>query len=217
MTAQDEESPLADEEFECSIELGPGWVDMTLRTGTTAEAEALAGQIVGLRGARAMTIDKGAFFADLVERAVRLNDGGPIMAAVCYAENGEALADFVIDSYREEGPTRPRRAEVHTLLLNWAGVETTGENEVTYPDLPSGPAVRVRSKVRTKQMLGLWHQDSGTVRYAVAPPGLRSLIVVTANWQNMDRSDEIAWLVDELMLTLQVTILEAHGDPVPAA
>ncbi|MGW4031353.1 hypothetical protein ACWEFL_18905 [Streptomyces sp. NPDC004838] len=211
MTAQDKGNPLETEEFACSVELGPGWLDLTLDTGTRAEAEALAARIVKQAGARTMTIKPKALFEDIVARSVDLNADEPVMVAVCYAETGEALTELVIDSYRDENGPRPGREQMGELLLEWAGADPNKGTDVTYPDLPAGSAVRVRTLVRTKQMLGLWREASGSVRYAVSVPGIRSVIVATATWQNLERSDEIAWLVDQLMPTLRVELIGADG------
>jgi hypothetical protein len=211
MKAQDEGAPLEVENFACSVQLGPGWLDLTLNTGTRAEAEELAGEIVRAEGARIMTIKPRVFFEDLAARAVDLNADEPIMVAACYAESGEALADLVIDSYRDEARPRPGAKEMGELLLEWAGAKPDNGTEVSYPDLPVGPAVRVRTVTRTRQLLGLYRQDGGAIRYAVSVPGVRSVIVATATWRNMERSDEVALLVDQLMPTLRVEVLSA-GD-----
>jgi hypothetical protein len=211
MTAQDKSTSLETENFACSVALGPGWLDLTLPTGTRPEAEALAARTVRENGALAMDIDRVALQADLTERALELNADTPIMVAVCYAQTGEALADLVIDSYRDEDVPRPGREEMGALLTDWSGAKKD-DAEVSFLDLPAGPAVRVRTVVRSKQLLGLWSHYHGAVRYGVSVPGVRSVIVVTATWRNNARSDEIAWLVDQLMPTLYVELLDQDGE-----
>lgn len=45
MTTPDDPAPL-DETFECTFEFQPGWIDLTLRDGTKAEAKELATEVV---------------------------------------------------------------------------------------------------------------------------------------------------------------------------
>ncbi|MFF3552339.1 hypothetical protein ACWD4V_18995 [Streptomyces tsukubensis] len=215
MTAQDEEAPPV-EDLVCCVELGPGWVDLTLATGARTEAEALARRTVELYGPRGLRIDEKALFDDVADRAAALNAEGPVMAAAFYSGTGEAVADFVIDTYLDtwsepdagdgdaSGPGRPGLDEARALLLDRSAPGTAAGPDVTYPDLPAGPAVRVRSQVRTRQLLGLWRQDTGSLTYAVLPPGVRSLVLGSFTWRNMAQTEKVARLADELMATLRV-------------
>ncbi|MGW5677648.1 hypothetical protein ACWEV4_21610 [Streptomyces sp. NPDC003860] len=203
------------EDLVCCVQLGPGWVDLTLATGARSEAEALAAATVERYGPRGLAIEKKAFFEDVADRATALNADGPIMAAAFYSGAGEAVVDFVIDSYLDDadadgqGPPRPDLDEARSLLLDWVGSDTTGEPEVTYPNLDAGPAVRLRSQVTTKQLFGLWRQDTGSLTYAVLPPGVQSVVLASFTWRNMDQTGKVAQLAGELMATLQVTLAES--------
>ncbi|MEU3597539.1 hypothetical protein ABZ714_02195 [Streptomyces sp. NPDC006798] len=217
MTAQDEHAPPV-EDLVCWVGLGPGWVDLTLTTGVRTEAEALARRAVELYGPRGLRIEEQVLFDDVADRAMALNAEAPVMAAAFYTGTGEALADFVIDIYLDQqepgiadgdaaddpDPPRPGLDEARTLLLDWAGGGTAGTPEVTYPDLPAGPAVRVRSQVRTRQLLGLVRHDTGSLTYAVLPPGVRSLALASFTWRNMAQTEKVTTLADELMSTLRV-------------
>ncbi|AZK94963.1 MULTISPECIES: hypothetical protein [Streptomyces] len=216
MTAQDEEAPPV-EDLVCCVELGPGWVDLTLATGARTEAEALARRTVELYGPRGLRIDEKALFDDVADRAAALNAEAPVMAAAFYSGTGEAVADFVIDTYLDtwsepaaadaedrEGPARPGLDEARALLLDRSAPGTAAGPDVTYPDLPAGPAVRVGSQVRTRQLLGLWRQDTGSLTYAVLPPGVRSLVLASFTWRNMAQTEKVTRLADELMATLRV-------------
>ncbi|MGV9312807.1 hypothetical protein ACWDR0_11495 [Streptomyces sp. NPDC003691] len=244
MTAQDEEAPPV-EDLVCCVELGPGWVDLTLATGARTEAEALARRTVELYGPRGLRIEEKALFDDVADRAAALNAGAPVMAAAFYSGTGEALADFVIDTCLDiwsdpvaagtdggpdakedadeagsedtdeegAGPPRPGLDEARALLLDRSVPGKAAVPEVTYPDLPAGPAVRVRSQVRTRQLLGLWRQDTGSLTYAVLPPGVRSLVLASFTWRNMAQTEKVTGLADELMSTLRVVPAAADGPP----
>ncbi|MEW2162901.1 hypothetical protein AB0912_07860 [Streptomyces sp. NPDC007084] len=215
MTAPDEPAPLA-EDFECRLEFQPGWIDLTLREGTRAEAKALATQVVNSLNPLGLEVEKSAVFDDMVERAVDLNEDIPTLAAAYYTESGEALANLMVDSYGDEGVERPTREDFRPVLLEWANGEIAGEPRVEYLDLPAGPAVRVQAMLRVKRMFGFGRKLTEFIRYAVLPPGMKSLIVVTVTWEAIARTEDIAELADEAVRTLRITPL-APGDGVPAA
>lgn len=210
MTTPDEGAPLV-EDFECRFEFQPGWIDLTLREGTKAEAKALATEVMNTLNPLALEIEKSAVFDDMVERAVDLNDDVPAMAGAYYTESGEALANLMVDSYGDEGVARPTREEVQPLLLEWENGEVAGEPQVTYLDLPAGPAVRVQSMLQVKRMLGFGRKLTEFIKYAVFPPGMKSLVVVTVTWEAIARTEEIAALADEAIQTLRITPLAPEG------
>ncbi|MFD4522691.1 hypothetical protein ACFWP7_01870 [Streptomyces sp. NPDC058470] len=215
MTTPDEGAPLA-EAFECRFDFQPGWIDLTLREGTKAEAKALATQVVNSLNPLGLEIEKSAVFDDMVERAVDLNDDAPTLAAAYYTESGEALAGLVVDSYGDEGVERPTREEVQPLLLEWENAEVAGDPQITYLELPTGPAVRVQSVLKVKRMFGLGRKLTEFVRYAVFPPGMKSLVVVTVTWEAIARTEEITALADEAIQTMGLTPLAA-GSTEPVA
>ncbi|MGW2782857.1 hypothetical protein ACWC3X_16680 [Streptomyces populi] len=214
MTTPDEGAPLV-EDFECCFEFQPGWIDLTLREGTKAEAKALATQVVNSLNPLALEIEKSAVFDDMVDRAVDLNDDAPTLAAAYYTESGEALANLMVDSYGDEGVERPTREEVQPLLLEWANGEVTGDPQVAYLDLPAGPAVRVQSMLQVKRVLGFGRKLTEFIKYAVFPPGMKSLVVITVTWEAIARTEEITELADEAVQTLRLTPLAASdGAPI---
>lgn len=215
MTAPDEGAPL-DETFECTFEFQPGWIDLTLREGTKAEAKGLATDVVNRLNPLALEIEKSAVFDDMVERAVDLNEDVPTLAAAYYSEAGEALANLMVDSYGDEGVPRPGADEIVPLLLEWGNAQVTGEPQITHLELAAGPAVRVQSMLQVKRMLGFGRKLTEFVKYAVFPPGMQSLIVVTVTWEKIALTEEIAELADEALRTLRITPLPAGGTTTPA-
>ncbi len=210
MTTPEDPVPLV-ENFECRFDFQPGWVDLTLKEGTKAEARALATEIVDGLGPLALEIEKSAVHDDMVERAVDLNDDVPVLAAAYYAENPKALANLMVDSYGDEGVARPTREEVRPMLLEWGNAEHSGEPHVTYPELPAGPAVRVQSVLQMKRLFGFGRKTAGFIKYAVFPPEMQSLIVVTVTWEAIARTEEIARLADEAVQSLRITPLASGG------
>ncbi|MCX5332250.1 MULTISPECIES: hypothetical protein [unclassified Streptomyces] len=206
MTAPDDPAPL-DETFECTFEFQPGWIDLTLREGTKAEAKALATEVVNRLNPLGLEIEKSAVFDDMVERAVDLNDDVPTLAAAYYSEAGEALANLMVDSYGDEGVPRPGADEVIPLLLEWGNAQVTGTPEITHLELTAGPAVRIQAMLQAKRMLGFGRKLTEFIKYAVFPPDMQSLIVVTVTWEKIAVTEQIAELADEAVRTMRITPL----------
>lgn len=206
MTAPDDPAPL-DETYECTFEFQPGWIDLTLRDGTKAEAKALATEVVNRLNPLGLEIEKSAVFDDMVERAVDLNDDVPTLAAAYYSEAGEALANLMVDSYGDEGVPRPGADEVIPLLLEWGNAKVTGTPEITHLELAAGPAVRIQAMLQAKRMLGFGRKLTEFIKYAVFPPDMQSLIVVTVTWEKIAVTEQIAELADEAVRTMRITPL----------
>ncbi|MGW7208260.1 hypothetical protein [Streptomyces sp. NPDC054837] len=206
MTAPEDPAPL-DETFECTFEFQPGWIDLTLRDGTKAEAKALATEVVNRLNPLGLEIEKSAVFDDMVERAVDLNDDVPTLAAAYYSEAGEALANLMVDSYGDEGVPRPGADEVIPLLLEWGNAQVTGTPEITHLELAAGPAVRIQAMLQAKRMLGFGRKLTEFIKYAVFPPDMQSLIVVTVTWEKIAVTEQIAELADEAVRTMRITPL----------
>ncbi|PTM99576.1 hypothetical protein LXH13_12115 [Streptomyces spinosirectus] len=215
MTASSEGAPLA-EPYECIFEFQPGWIDLTLQEGTKAEAMALATEVVSGLNPLGLAIETRAAFDDMVQRAVRLNDDVPVLAAAYYTETGEALANLMVDGYRDEGVPRPSAEEVTPLMLQWANAQVTGEPQITRLELPAGPAVRVQSMLKVKRRLGFGRKLTEYIRYAVFPPRLQTLVVVTITWEKIARSEEITALADEAVRSMQLNPVSREGVPIPA-
>lgn len=206
MSTPDDAAPL-DETFECSFEFQPGWIDLTLREGTRAEAKALATQVVNRLNPLGLEIEKSAVFDDLVERAVDLNDDVPTLAAAYYSEAGEALANLTVDSYGDEGVPRPGPEEVVPLLLRWGNAQVTGDPRITRLEPAAGPAVRIQAMLKVKRMLGFGRKPAEFIKYAVFPPGMEGLVVVTVTWEKIALTEQITELADEAVRTMRVTPL----------
>ncbi|MCI3240063.1 hypothetical protein [Streptomyces spinosisporus] len=215
MTASSDPPPL-DENWEVIFEFQPGWIDLTIQEGTKAEATALATEVVNDLNPRGLAIETSAPFDDMFRRAVRLNRDMPALAAAYYTEAGEALADLMVDGYRDEGVPRPSAEEVTPLMLQWGNARVTGEPQITRLELPAGPAVRVQSMLKVRRWLGFGRKLTECIRYAVFPPDLQTLIAVTVHWEKIARSEEITALADEAVRSMQINPLTKDGVPIPA-
>ncbi|MEU8978900.1 hypothetical protein [Streptomyces sp. NPDC048309] len=213
MTAPDEQGPEVDD-YTCRFDLQSGWIDLTLNEGTKAEAEALAQETVDRLNPLGLEVQKGAVREDMIDRAVDLNEDGPVFAAAYYSENGVPLANLVVDTYGEEGMERPAPEEVQPQLLQWANGESVGDPEIAYLDLSAGPAVRVQSMLKVKRMLGFGRRLTEYIKYAVFPPGISSLVIITVTWEAIQHTEEITQLADELVSTMRLVALDARGNEI---
>ncbi|MEV2197919.1 hypothetical protein AB0I02_44130 [Streptomyces phaeochromogenes] len=204
------------DDFACRFDLGAGWVDLTLQGGSKGEATGLAGAALDGFNPLELQVGRRELLGDLIDRAMDLNSDDPIFAASYYGKDGVGLINFVVDSYSEEGEPRPSREEVQPLLVR-SGPDRTvvaSEPEVSYLDLPAGPAVRVQAMAKAKRMFGFGSRLNEFVKYAVFPPGVEQLIVITANWQDIQLTDELAQATDELVATMRNVPLDANGQEI---
>ncbi|MFJ8085071.1 hypothetical protein ACIQ6Y_31190 [Streptomyces sp. NPDC096205] len=189
-----------------------GWIDLTLEYGSSeTEARELAESVIPRFNPLERTVGDRDLLNDLVDRALFLNKDEPLLAAAYYTPAGVPLADLWVDSYAEENGPRPAPAEVVPLLLDWSNAKVEGEPSVTYPHLAAGTSVRVQAMLKAKRLLGFGSQLAELVRYAVFPPDMPSVVVITATWQNMSRSDELTALTHELVSTLRLVPVDAQG------
>ncbi|MWA12831.1 hypothetical protein [Streptomyces sp. BA2] len=212
MNTPDDDVPALSEDFAVRLDLQPGWVDLTLREASKAEAKALATKTVNELNPLSLEIEKSAVFDDMAERALNLNEDAPALAAAYYAESGEGLINLMIDSYGDEGVARPTPDEVLPLLLEWENGEVVGDPEVTRLELAAGPALRVQATLKVKRMFGLGRRITEFVKYAVFPPGMQSLVVVTATWEKIQLTEENTQRVDEIVPTLRLDLVDEDGN-----
>jgi hypothetical protein len=83
--------------------------------------------------------------------------------------------------------------------------ETVGDIDVSQTALPSGPAVRVRSK----QVEDPDADGQGTlievVTHAICPPGMGDSVVATMTWTALQLGDKLAAMADAIAKTIRVT------------
>ena len=86
-----------------------------------------------------------------------------------------------------------------------ASPDTVGDIETSKVDLPSGPAVRVRSKrIEEPDPAGQGTLVEG-VTYAIRPPGFDSAVVTTMTWTVLHMSDQLAAMADAIAKTVRVS------------
>jgi hypothetical protein len=70
--------------------------------------------------------------------------------------------------------------------------------------------------LQVKRMLGFGRKLTEFIKYAVFPPGMQSLIVVTVTWEKIALTEKITDLADEAVRTMRITPLSTGGTASPA-
>jgi hypothetical protein len=83
--------------------------------------------------------------------------------------------------------------------------QTAGDIDVSQASLPSGPAVRVRSRqVEDPDANGQGILTEG-VTHAILPPGMDDSVVVTMTWTALQLGDKLAAMADAIANTIRIT------------
>ncbi|MFE0107393.1 hypothetical protein [Streptomyces sp. NPDC059009] len=109
---------------------------------------------------------------------------------------------LTLNCYGEEGVSQPDVAEVAAMLVHRRGF--VHQPEITYLDVPAGPAVRVAGPVINRSYGGLRREKGHIVTFAVAPPGKDDIIELTVAWAERRHAPELAALADSLISTLRL-------------
>jgi hypothetical protein len=123
-----------------------------------------------------------------------------------YPPSGEGLVGMLdVKSY---GPDR-QNPEITLDLLEHIyakdSADTVSDIETSRVDLPSGPAIRVRSKrIEEPNPTGQGILTEG-VTYAIRPPGFDSAVVTTMTWTALQLGDRLAAMADAIAKTVRVT------------
>jgi len=135
---------------------------------------------------------------------------GAMMTAEYWVGDPTSLRQFLsgpaalltLDSYGEAGVSQPGIAEVADMLVQRPGF--VRKPEITYLDVPAGPAVRMAGPVIERSFGGLRRQKGHVVIFAVTPPGKDEVIELTVAWAERRHTPELPGLADALMETLRL-------------
>ncbi|MDG4858760.1 hypothetical protein P8605_11455 [Streptomyces sp. T-3] len=133
-----------------------------------------------------------------------------LMTAKYYTGDPAGLRHFLagpaaimtLDSYGEEGVAQPTLAEVEELLLQRPGFME--RPEVSYRDVPAGPAVRLEGPFTQRGWGGLRRQKGHVVTFVVTPPGRHQIIELTVASSDRHHGHEVSGLADTLITTLRL-------------
>lgn len=203
--AQDTNRPEEDEGelFAVSAGLPGGWFEVTLAEGTVAEATARAEQVLAAMNPLELQVREQALKDDVVERALAAHEDNPALSALCYTTAGEWAAELDIAGFDPDGG-RPAPADMARMLYDWDDATMVAPPEVTFPELPPGPSVRVRGTFRKNRRRLFGRQMAEFIRYAIYSPEISSLVIMTAIWNKLAVDDEIATSVDVIARQVEI-------------
>ena len=123
-----------------------------------------------------------------------------------YPKNADGMIALLdVKSY---APDRENPVVTLGLLEEIYAVRPTdavGDVESARVDLPSGPAIRVRSRrVEERDPAGQGTLMEG-VTHAIRPPGFDGAVVATMTWTALQLGDKLAAMADAIAKTIRVT------------
>jgi len=143
---------------------------------------------------------------DLVELTVGCRLRKDWYGLLFYPQNAAGLvAALDIERYVPSRVYPQMNLEVLEGIFARESADTVGEIVSSRADLPSGPALRIRSKrVEDPDPTG-----QGTISeelaYAICPPTLTDALVVTMSWTALQLGDKLAEMADAIARTIRVT------------
>ncbi|GGW92223.1 hypothetical protein [Streptomyces lomondensis] len=202
----DKEVGVSVDEHVYQFDFKSGWLDLTLESVDWVDAWAVATVLATTQFEPSrLTVTTRKLTRELRRLALDLNREESNLAAARYTPEGQVVADFRQDTYGEEGKPRPSPVEVVPLLLQSVGAAVVTEPDVRHLSLEVGPTVRVRADLNKKGRFGLGRKRAaGLIKYAMFPPGLGELSVVTVRLWQPKEADEVTCLADELVATARM-------------
>lgn len=199
-----------DREYRYSLDLGSGWVNLTLAEGSKAAAKELAAARVAQFNPLNLAVQKTSLVDGLAHLALEAYESGAVVAGAYYSDSGINIANLELAVFGDDG-VQPTPGEVQPMLLEWQNMEVAGQPEVRYLDLSAGPAVRVQAAIKEKRLFGRGRLAE-FIRYAVCPAINDDVVLVTVQWDTFQYSDELTQMVDDMIDSLSVVPVDSSGE-----
>jgi hypothetical protein len=196
--------------LDISIAYPPGWVQLPVTTSTKIEhdpdleiwAKEKAARLVAQDGMPDAIAQRAR---ELTQLTITCRARKDRYGFAFYPPDAGGLAAIL--DVQVLTPSRKHKQITFPLLEeNYASYtqQTVGDIESARPDLPSGPALRVRRK----QIEEPDEQGQGplteSVTYAIHPPGFTDGVVMIMTWTSIGAGDELAAMADAIARTIRV-------------
>lgn len=120
-----------------------------------------------------------------------------------WADGMVAMVD--VKSYRPDRENPVITLDLLEEIYASASADTVGDVQAARVDLPSGPAIRVRSKrVEEHDPTGQGTIMEGVI-HAIRPPGFDGAAILTMTWTALQLGDKLAEMADAIARTVRVT------------
>ncbi|MGW6009106.1 hypothetical protein [Streptomyces sp. NPDC055210] len=199
-----------DLEYRYSLDLAPGWVDLTLPDGSKATAQKLAAARVAQFNPLSLAVQKTSLVDSMARVAMKAHESGAVVAGTYYTDSGISIADLELAVFGDDG-VQPTPRDIQPMLLEWENMEVVGDSDVRYLDLSAGPAVRVQAAMKEKKLFGRGRL-SEFIRYAVCPAVNDDVVLVTVRWATVQYSEELAHMVDGMIDSLSIAPVRSDGE-----
>lgn len=206
----DPAQPLLDD-YMCTLDLLPGWLNVNLESESKEEAQQLAQELSGSFNLLELRISTRELVRRLAKLALAAKERRTSYAAVYFTDQGENIANIDISVFGEDGEC-PTPEDITPLLLKHKKTKPVGEPDVRYLTHPLGPAVRVHSRFAQKGVSGFLQPITEMVQCAVCPENTHDVVTVSAWWQTIALSDELTTMADEMTNTLRLVPCDAQGN-----
>ncbi|WAU79078.1 hypothetical protein O1Q96_04510 [Streptomyces sp. Qhu-G9] len=196
--------------YRYSLDLGPGWVDLTLAEGSKGAARELAAARVAQFNPLRLAVERASLVDTLTRMALKAYESGAVVAGSYFSDSGINIATLELAVFGDEG-IRPTPEDVQPMILEWENMEVVGTPEVRYLDLSAGRAVRVQAAIKEKKLFGRGRLAE-FIRYAVCPANNDDVVLVTVQWNAFQYSDELTQMVDDMIGSLSVESVDQSGE-----
>lgn len=186
-----------------SIRTPEHWWDLPL--GVDERTGAIERLVRSRAGGRMSEPDVRDLVSALEETAEAAEASGAIIATQVAGVDGNAAvsASVVVSTYPLSERVDPD--ELADALAQYQAEAEDPGTEIVTIDVPAGPGTRLRS-IRSLAASDVSEPiDQLEVRYLVVPPDVGRLVGVVAATPNVDASEEMTALFDEIVATVEVT------------
>lgn len=197
-------------DYQVKLDFRPGWVNLSLEDYSRSGAAELGTVKSEMFNPLKLEAQKRDLARELAEKAYDGRADGSGLCAAFYDDDGSCLIDLSVHCFGDEGES-PTPTDVQPVLLTAENAELASRAVVTYLDVPAGPAVRVQGVFKAKKWFGFGKSLTEVVKYAVCPTVNSDVLIITAQWKNIEFSEGLAEIVDELPPTLKLIASSSDG------
>jgi hypothetical protein len=197
-------------DMKIALSYPPGWVQLPVRPGKKLErdkeldawADSAARKMLG--GAPSEQVSRRV--RDLAELTISCRARKDRYGFAFYPPGAQSLVAMLdVNSLASDRENPVITLDLLEQIYATVSPDTVGDVDTARVDLPSGPAVRVRSRrVEERDPAGQGTLTEGVI-HAIRPPGFDGAVVATMTWTALQLGDKLAAMADAIAKTIRVT------------
>ncbi|QKW09397.1 hypothetical protein HUT18_26415 [Streptomyces sp. NA04227] len=183
------------------------WVTLPLPEDSVAAwARETSAELVERSRAAGYALDSRALRSDLKAWAKDSRRRDPFSASLLYPDGFESALALVEVTLLEPGATGPR-ITLEGLAESFSA-QDFGPPEVSYVDLPAGPAVRIRQNFAAESSAGAEDPKvlQETLTYGLIPHGSVCAVMLFASWTFPGIAPELEETIDEIARRMEAAV-----------